>query len=41
MILTHALWCLLKRPKNLTENQAIKLKDLLSYNLKSIRAYLL
>ena len=41
VILTHSRWCLLKRPENLTENQAIKLKDLLSYNLKSIRAYLL
>ena len=41
VILTHSRWCLLKHPENLTENQAIKLKDLLSYNLKSIRAYLL
>ena len=41
MILTHARWCLLKRPEHLTENQAIKLKDLLSNNLKSLRAYLL
>jgi transposase len=41
VILTHARWCLLKRPENLTEHQASKLKDLLSYNLKSIRAYLL
>ncbi|MHB1610006.1 MAG: ISL3 family transposase [Acidiferrobacter thiooxydans] len=41
VVLTHSRWCLLKRPENLTENQAIKLKDLLSYNLKSIRAYLL
>jgi transposase len=40
-ILKHSRWCLLKRPENLTENQEIKLKDLLSYNLKSIRAYLL
>ncbi|MHB1512439.1 MAG: transposase [Acidiferrobacter sp.] len=41
VILTHARWCLLKHPENLTENQAVKLKDLLSYNLKSLRAYLL
>jgi transposase len=41
VILTHSRWCLLKRPENLTDNQAVKLKDLLSYNLKSIRAYLL
>ena len=41
VILTHARWCLLKRPENLTGDQAIKLKDLLLYNLKSLRAYLL
>jgi transposase len=40
-ILTKARWCLLKRPENLTENQEIKLKELLSYNLKSVRAYML
>ncbi|MFM8706298.1 MAG: ISL3 family transposase, partial [Planctomycetia bacterium] len=40
-ILTKARWCLLKRPENLTENQEIKLKQLLGYNLKSIRAYML
>jgi transposase len=34
-------WSLLKRPENLTENQAAKLKDLLSTNLDSIKAYLL
>ena len=41
VILTHSRWCLLKRPENLSELQAIKLKDLLSYNLQTIRAYLL
>ena len=41
MILPHARWCPLKRPERLTENQALKLNDLLSYNLKSLRAYLL
>ena len=41
VILTHSRWCLLKRPENLSERQAIKLKDLLSYNLQTIRAYLL
>ena len=40
-ILTHSRWCLLKRPKNLTANQAIKLADLLRYNLKAVRSYLL
>lgn len=41
VILTHSRWCLLKRPENLSELQEVKLKDLLSYNLKTIRAYLL
>jgi transposase len=41
VILTHSRWCLLKRPEKLSESQAIKLKDLLSYNLQTIRAYLL
>ena len=40
-ILTHSRWCLLKRPENLTENQEIKLSDLLRYNLKAVRSYLL
>jgi transposase len=40
-ILTKARWLLLKRPENLTDNQGAKLKDLLKYNLKSMRAYLL
>lgn len=40
-VLTKSRWCLLKRPENLTENQEIKLKELLKYNLKSVRAYLL
>jgi transposase len=40
-ILKHSRWCLLKNPKNLTEKQSDKLDDLLRYNLKSVRAYLL
>jgi len=40
-VLKKSRWCLLKRKENLTEKQAVKLKDLLSYNLKSIKAYLL
>jgi transposase len=40
-VLTGSKWCLLKRPENLTENQGIKLKELLGANLKTIRAYLL
>jgi transposase len=31
----------LKNPENLTDNQKVKLKDLLACNLKTIRAYLL
>ena len=34
-------WCLLKRPENLNEHQRIRLRDLLRYNLQSVRAYLL
>jgi transposase len=40
-ILTHSRWCLLKRPENLTSNQEVKLSDLLRYNLKVVRSYLL
>jgi transposase len=40
-VLKHSRWVLLKRPENLTEPQSVKLKDLLRYNLKSVRAYLL
>ena len=41
LLLKHARWCLLKRPANLTEKQEAKLAELLRYNLKSVRAYLL
>ena len=40
-VLKKSRWCLLKRKENLTEKQEAKLKDLLQYNLKSVRAYLL
>lgn len=40
-LLTKSRWLLLKRPENLTEKQDVKLGQLLKYNLKSIRAYLL
>jgi len=40
-VLKKSRWCLLKRPGNLTDNQQLKLRDLLRYNLKSVRAYLL
>lgn len=41
VVLRHSRWCLLKRPENLTDNQEVKLKELLKCNLKTIRAYLL
>jgi transposase len=40
-VLKHSRWVLLKRPENLTENQTAKLTELLRYNLRSVRAYLL
>jgi transposase len=40
-VLKRSRWCLLKRPKNLTDNQRVKLREVLRYNLKSVRAYLL
>src|SRR6202165_1147592 len=41
VVLKHSRWCFLKNPENLTDNQKVKLKDLLACNLKTIRAYLL
>jgi len=40
-VLKHSRWVLLKRPEHLTEAQTVKLRELLRYNLKSVRAYLL
>jgi transposase len=40
-VLKHSRWVLLKRPENLTEEQTVKLKELLRYNLQAMRAYLL
>jgi transposase len=40
-ILTKSRWCLLKRPENLSAKQKVKLKQLVGYNLQSVRAYLL
>ena len=40
-VLKKKRWCLLKRPENLTDNQRCSLRELLGYNLKSVRAYLL
>ena len=40
-ILKRTRWCFLKRPENLTDNQAQKLTDVLAYDLRTVRAYLL
>jgi transposase len=40
-VLRHTKYCLLKNPENLTPKQEVKLDDVLSYDLKSVRAYLL
>jgi transposase len=40
-VLTGTRFCLLKRPENLSEKQEVKLAELLSYNLRAVRAYLL
>ncbi len=39
-VLKRTRWLLLKRPENLTDKQASSMKDLLQYNLRSVRAYL-
>lgn len=40
-ILFKSRWLLLKNRKNLDDSQGVKLKDMLQYNLKTMRAYLL
>jgi transposase len=40
-VLKKTRWCLLKRPDNLTDNQRMTMRQLLGYNLKSVRACLL
>ena len=40
-VLKNTRWLLLKRPENLTEKQEPRLAELLHYNLRSVRAYLL
>ena len=40
-VLKGARWLLLKRPENQTEKQASKLKEILQYNLKSVRSHLM
>lgn len=40
-VLKHARWCFLKRKPKMTREQGLKLKDVLQYNLRTVRAYLL
>jgi transposase len=40
-VLKKSRWLLLKRSENLGEEQHLRLRDLLRYNLKTVRAYLL
>ena len=40
-VLTQSRWLLLKRPENLNEKQESKLAELVQYNLKAMRSYLL
>jgi len=40
-VLKHTKYCFLKRRENLTPNQKIKLEEVLQYDLKSVRAFLL
>jgi transposase len=40
-VLSKTRWLLLKRPENLSEKQTGRLAELVQYNLKSVRSYLL
>ena len=40
-LLKKSRWCILKRKENLTAKQQHRLRDLLRYNLQTVRAYLL
>jgi len=40
-LLKNTRWCILKRVSNLTKNQWVTLRELLSINLRTVRAYLL
>ena len=40
-LLTGSRWLLLKRPENLSEKQAVKLSQLLQYNLRSVRSHIM
>jgi transposase len=40
-VLKQSRWCFLKRPENLTDKQTVRLSEILKYNLRTVRAYLL
>jgi transposase len=40
-LLKKTRWCVLKRKQNLTGHQRFRLRDLLRYNRRTVRAYLL
>ena len=40
-LLKKSRWCILKRKENLTPKQQLRLRDLVRYNLQTVRAYLL
>jgi transposase len=40
-VLKHTKYCFLKRRENLTPKQKLKLTEVLQYDLKSVRAFLL
>ena len=40
-VLKKSRWCVLERKVNLTRQQRFRLRDLLRYNLRTVRAYLL
>ena len=40
-LLKKSRWCILKRKENLTSKQQLRLRDLVRYNLQTVRAYLL
>ena len=40
-VLKRSRWCFLKRPENMTDKQTVKLSEILRYNLRTVRAFLL
>lgn len=40
-VLKDSRWCILKRVRNLTQKQTTKLRELMKYNLRTMRAYLM